>query len=140
MTMRTSRSDDNDPMVEMNITPLVDVMLVLLVIFIVTAPMIVTEAAPVDLPQTSPVKSAELPATQVLVMVADGQMRYKNKPVSDTELVEALRADKANGPVQLQLHADETTPYGKLAKVIALVQSAGIANLAFVTSGIRQSP
>ncbi len=140
MSMRTSRSDDNDPMVEMNITPLVDVMLVLLVIFIVTAPLIVPKAAPVDLPQAGPVKTPEPPATHALVMLADGQMQYKNKPVSDAELVQELQADKAKGPVQLQLHADETIPYGRMAKVIALIQSAGVSNLAFATSNIRKAP
>ena len=133
MSMRTSRGDDNDPMVEMNITPLVDVMLVLLVIFIVTAPLLVPKPPPVDLPQTGEVKEPDPPATYAIVMSGDGQMQYKNKQVSDAELVLALQADKAKGPVQLQIHADESIPYGRLSKVIALVQSAGISNLSFAT-------
>lgn len=133
MSMRTSRSDDNDPMVEMNVTPLVDVMLVLLVIFIVTAPLIVPQAIAIDLPQTGLAQPQESAAKNTLLMQRDGGMFYNTQMVSEEQLAAQLRADKAKGPLQLQIHADEAIPYGRIAAVMALVQSAGISNLSFVT-------
>lgn len=133
MSMRTTRSDDNDPMVEMNVTPLVDVMLVLLVIFIVTAPLIVPQAITIDLPQTGLAQPQESAAKNTLLMQRDGGMFYNTQMVSDEQLAAQLRADKAKGPFQLQIHADEAIPYGRIAAVMALAQSAGISNLSFVT-------
>lgn len=133
MSMRTSRSDDNDPMVEMNVTPLVDVMLVLLVIFIVTAPLIVPQAIKIDLPETGQVQAQEPAVSHTLVMQLDGTMHYNSQTVSKAQLVAQLQADKAKGPIQLQIHADEAIPYGRMAAVMALVQSAGVSNLSFVT-------
>lgn len=133
MSMRTTRSDDNDPMVEMNVTPLVDVMLVLLVIFIVTAPLIVPQAITIDLPQTGLAQPQESAAKNTLLMQRDGGMFYNTQMVSDEQLAAQLRADKAKGPFRLQIHADEAIPYGRIAAVMALAQSAGISNLSFVT-------
>lgn len=133
MSMRTSRSDDNDPMVEMNVTPLVDVMLVLLVIFIVTAPLIVPQVITIDLPQTGLAQPQESAAKNTLLMQRDGGMFYNTQMVSEEQLAAQLRADKAKGPLQLQIHADEAIPYGRIAAVMALVQSAGISNLSFIT-------
>lgn len=133
MSMRTTRSDDNDPMVEMNVTPLVDVMLVLLVIFIVTAPLIVPQAITIDLPQTGLAQPQESAAKNTLLMQRDGGMFYNTQMVSDEQLAAQLRADKVKGPFQLQIHADEAIPYGRIAAVMALAQSAGISNLSFVT-------
>jgi biopolymer transport protein ExbD len=132
MSMRSSRSDDNDPMVEMNVTPLVDVMLVLLVIFIVTAPLIVPQAIKIDLPQTGLVQPQEPVVNHTLLMKLDGGMHYNNQVVSEAQLVSQLQNDQAKGPIQLQIHADEAVPYGRMAAVMALVQSAGVTNLSFV--------
>ena len=133
MSMRTTRSDDNDPMVEMNVTPLVDVMLVLLVIFIVTAPLIVPQSIKIDLPRTGQVQSQEPLVSLTLVMHPDGKMFYNSQEVSEVQLLTLLKSDKDKGPVQLRIHADETMPYGRMAAVMALAQSAGLANLSFVT-------
>ncbi len=133
MSMRTSGKDDNDPMVEMNVTPLVDVMLVLLVIFIVTAPLIVPRAIKIDLPQTGAAPGQDTRDQPVLLIQADGRMNYKNQFVSDAEFIAQLQSDKANGTLQLQVHADESVSYGRMAQVMALAQSAGVHNLSFMT-------
>lgn len=133
MSMRTSGGDDNAPMVEMNVTPLVDVMLVLLVIFIVTAPLIVPRAIKIDLPQAGGAALQESKPQPSLLIQADGRMQYKDQPVNAAELLSQLRADKTQGPIQLQVHADQAVPYGRIAQVMALAQSAGVSNLSFMT-------
>ncbi len=133
MSMRTSGKDDTDPMVEMNVTPLVDVMLVLLVIFIVTAPLIVPRAIKIDLPQTGAAPGQDTSKQPVLLIQADGRMNYKDQFVSDAEFIAQLQSDKANGTLQLQVHADESVSYGRMAQVMALAQSAGVHNLSFMT-------
>jgi biopolymer transport protein ExbD len=120
-------------MVEMNVTPLVDVMLVLLVIFIVTAPLIVPQSIKIDLPQTGQVQSQEPLVSHTLVMQPDGKMFYNNQEVSEVQLLTLLKSDKDKGSVQLRIHADETMPYGRMAAVMALAQSAGLTNLSFVS-------
>lgn len=133
MSMRSSGRDDNEPMVEMNVTPLVDVMLVLLVIFIVTAPLIVPRAIKIDLPQTGGSALQDAKPQPALLIQADGRMQYKDQTVNEAELVVQLRADKTQGPIQLQVHADQSVPYGRIAQVMALAQSAGVNNLSFMT-------
>ncbi len=133
MSMRSSGGDDNSPMVEMNVTPLVDVMLVLLVIFIVTAPLIVPRAIKIDLPQTGAAPGQDTSKQPVLLIQADGRMNYKNQFVSDAEFIAQLQSDKANGTLQLQVHADAAVSYGRMAQVMALAQSAGVHNLSFMT-------
>lgn len=140
MSMRTSGREEHEPMAEMNVTPLVDVMLVLLVIFIVTAPLIVPRAIQINLPKAGGSALAPEPSTQVLLVQADGKLQYKNQPVSDVELAAQLQADKTNAQMQLQLHADESVPYGRIAQVMALVQASGVSKLSFVTLGGSKGP
>ncbi len=125
--------DDQGMMAEINVTPLVDVMLVLLVIFIVTAPLIVPQAMKVSLPQTVPVAQQDQAKNKVLVISPQGSLSYDNRSVEDKSLVLALSADKADPNFQLQIQADRTVPYGRVAEVMALAQSAGVTRLSFVT-------
>lgn len=133
MSMRTSGRDDNEPMVEMNVTPLVDVMLVLLVIFIVTAPLIVPRAIKIDLPKTGGAALQDTQPQPTLQIQADGRLQYNDQAVTAAELLAQLRADKNQGPIQLQVHADQAVPYGRIAEVMSLAQSAGVNNLSFRT-------
>lgn len=125
--------DDQGMMAEINVTPLVDVMLVLLVIFIVTAPLIVPQAMKVSLPQTVPVAQQDQAKNKVLVISPQGSLSYDNRSVEDKSFVLALTADKADPNFQLQIQADRTVPYGRVAEVMALAQSAGVTRLSFVT-------
>ena len=120
-------------MSEINVTPLVDVMLVLLIIFIVTAPLLL-QALPVKLPKTV----AVMPATTKnirLTITAGGTLFLDQRAVTLAELSAQLRqlAHSGSEPT-VQLHADSEVSYGKLAQVMALAQQAGITKLAFVTT------
>ena len=132
MSMRSS--DDSDGAIaEINVTPLVDVMLVLLIIFIVTAPMIAPQAMKISLPQTAPVVQRDQAKNEVLVVFKDGSMNYKGSTVSEAELKAQMTADGKASQYQLQVQADEAVPYGRIAQVMALAQAAGLQRLTFVT-------
>lgn len=133
MSMRTSGSDDDAPMAEINVTPLVDVMLVLLVIFIVTAPLIVPQAMKIKLPQTVSVTQQDQAKNQTLVVLANGNLVYKNRTLDDAAWVAELKVDKAEPLFQVQVQADESVPYGRIAQVMALAQSAGVSRMSFVS-------
>ena len=132
MSMRSS-GDSDGTIAEINVTPLVDVMLVLLIIFIVTAPMIVPQAMKISLPQTAPVVQRDQAQNEVLVVLKDGSMNYKGANISDAELRAQMAADGKAPLYQLQVQADEAVPYGRIAQVMALAQAAGLQKLTFVT-------
>lgn len=125
--------DDSGLMAEMNVTPLVDVMLVLLIVFMVTAPLLIPQSLGVNLPKTEAVQSALERDLTKLIIKADGTLELDGKTMNDQTLKSALTA-KANEPkFQLQIDADENLKYSRLAQVIALAQGAGVSKLALVT-------
>ena len=125
--------DDSGLMAEMNVTPLVDVMLVLLIVFMVTAPLLIPQSLGVNLPKTEAVQSAVERDLTKLIIKADGTLELDGKTMNDQTLKLALTA-KANEPkFQLQIDADENLKYSRLAQVIALAQGAGVSKLALVT-------
>jgi biopolymer transport protein ExbD len=136
MSMRTS--DESDlAIAEINVTPLVDVMLVLLIIFIVTAPMIVPQALKISLPQTAQVVQRDQAKNETLVIDKNGTMNYKGVNVSEAQLKIQMRADGQAPHFQLQVQADEAVPYGRIAQVMALAQGAGLQRLSFVTVPLK---
>lgn len=127
------KSSEQAMMSEINVTPLVDVMLVLLVVFMVTAPLLI-QAVPVKLPQTS--ASVPLtPAKQVQLSVdSAGKIYLDTQVVEREQLKTRLQALRNRSPeLNVQLMADESIPYGQVAKVMGIVQQAGIGKLSFVT-------
>jgi biopolymer transport protein ExbD len=133
------RPDDQVPMSEINVTPLVDVMLVLLVVFIVTAPLLV-QAVKVDLPRTARVPPlAETRAAQITVD-AEGAVQVDQRPTVVAELEPALRAMVEGGTLDVQVHADERVAYGRVAQVMAAAQRAGVSRLSFVTTAGTSGP
>ncbi|MEY4027667.1 MAG: hypothetical protein RLZZ329_1387 [Pseudomonadota bacterium] len=132
MSMRSS-GDTDGAIAEINVTPLVDVMLVLLIIFIVTAPMITPQAMKISLPQTDPVVQRDQAKNEVLVIFKDGSMSYKGSNISELELKAFMVADGKVPHYQLQVQADEAVPYGRVAQVMALAQTAGLNKLTFIT-------
>lgn len=132
MSMRTS-GDSDGAIAEINVTPLVDVMLVLLIIFIVTAPMIVPQAMKITLPQTAPVVQRDQAKNQTLVVYKDGQINYKGVDLSETQLKAQMAQEGKEPGFQLQVQADEAVPYGRIAQIMALAQAAGLQKLTFVT-------
>jgi len=131
--MAFSSNNHDDIMSEMNITPLVDVMLVLLVVFIVTAPML-TNAIPVNLPKTSTVAPADRP--DPLVVSVDGtQQLFLNKQAMAREqlLSQLTAAQRANSDVVVQVQADKDASYGAVAALLADIEQSGIHRLALLT-------
>jgi biopolymer transport protein ExbD len=132
---------DNDgtrPMAEINMIPLIDVMLVLLVIFIVTAPLL-THAIRVNLPDASTQVSVDKPETISLSIDAAGAFYWDRTPVTREELDARLaEAGRRTPQPQLNLRAEYTTQYQSLADVMAAAQNAGINRLSFVTEPVRK--
>ncbi len=127
-----SRNDD-DMMSEMNITPLVDVMLVLLVVFIVTAPML-TNAIPVQLPKTAAVAPAERTDPLVISIDAQQQLFINKDPFPRDRLAAHLQQAKANNAnLVVQVQADKEANYGEVAALLADVEQAGITRLSLLT-------
>ncbi len=119
------------PMAEINTTPLVDVMLVLLVIFIITAPLF-QQAVPIDLPRVDSTRLDDKPQTIQLALDADGRLFLDGAP-ADRTLVDARFAAAAPANPELHLRADRATRYEQVADIIAAAQRAGIVKIAFVT-------
>lgn len=119
---------------EINMTPLVDVMLVLLIVFMVTLPALV-DAAQVRLPQA---RSTPLPRNLPHVdvrLAADGTPRWNGAAVTAEALQARLRqAAQQNPPPQIRLYADRATPYAFVADLLAAAQRAGVQGVAFVTA------
>ncbi|WP_310534219.1 biopolymer transporter ExbD [Novosphingobium sp.] len=139
---RRSRRGGRAPMAEINVTPLVDVMLVLLAIFMVTAPLLAA-GVKVDLPE-SRAEALPQPAQQVtLSMTGDGRMWLDEDELSPGELPDRLaQAAAANGgkPPQLTLRADRGLPYGTVMTVIGEINRAGVRSIALVTDSSVSAP
>jgi biopolymer transport protein ExbD len=120
-------------MSDINVTPMVDVMLVLLVIFIITAPMF-THAIKLDLPRTQ-AAGAQPPAATVSIAVdAAGTVYWDTDPVDAAALAARMAAAAKQSPQpELQLRADKNTRYEVVAEVMAAAQAQGLSRLGFVT-------
>jgi biopolymer transport protein ExbD len=125
------------PMAEINMIPLVDVMLVLLIIFMITAPLLAHKIK-IDLPQASTVLLEEKPDTIVISLMADGQMFLNDAPINRAGMVERL-ADEAQRKPQpeLHLHVDRALQFQALATVMADAQNAGMVKVGIATDPIR---
>ncbi|GJI97895.1 transport-related membrane protein [Duganella caerulea] len=121
------------PMADINVTPMVDVMLVLLVIFILSAPMF-TNAVKLELPKAQAQANSQQAATVTLSIDGAGKIFWNNDPV-ELSVLEARLVDAAKLEPQpeLQLRADKDTRYEVVAQVMAAAQSHGLTKLGFVT-------
>jgi len=131
--MAFSTQDNDEVLSEINVTPLVDVMLVLLVVFIVTAPLL-TNAIPINLPKTEAVAP---PDQKPLVVSIDAQGKlFIDKDEIQSGLLEFnLAQAKAKDPeLRVQLQADDGVNYGEVARAMAAIERAGITKLAVITA------
>ena len=131
--MAFNTQSDQEMMSEINVTPLVDVMLVLLVVFIVTAPLL-SQSLEVKLPKTAAVATRMETKQQVVTINAQGQITLESVALSDEKLAQQLvesAAGKDN--FELHVHADEAVPYGRVAQIMAIAQHAGVSKLSFMT-------
>ncbi len=130
---RLERRAGGAPMSDINMTPLIDVMLVLLVIFIIAAPLMASSLK-LQLPQTvggSPGDSASILS---LAIDVDGRLFVADEVMPRERVMERVRAAaKANPATEVQLRADSRVPYGRVAEMIGLVQDAGLSRIGFVT-------
>ena len=131
---RLERTQGSAPMSDINMTPLIDVMLVLLVIFMLTAPLM-TSQLKLDLPKAdaAPAPDAQTP-TLALALTADGRLHLEERDISREALAAQAEAKaKARPDTEVQLRADRAVPYGQVAELIGLLQKAGLNRIAFVT-------
>jgi biopolymer transport protein ExbD len=127
------RGGPSQPMADINVTPLVDVMLVLLVIFIITAPLL-SYAIKLDLPNDPAPASEPAPATVRLSIDASGAIYWDGETVSDAELTARMaEAAKTTALPEVHLRADKATRYERIAFVLSTAQQAGLAKIGFVT-------
>ncbi len=129
---RLERTQGTPPMSDINMTPLVDVMLVLVVIFILTAPLLASSIR-LDLPQSDAAQPGQPPAFVTLVVDPSGQAYLDEQPVSMAQLAQALAQRAARNPdTEVQLRADAAVPYGKVVEVMGVAQKAGLNRIGFV--------
>lgn len=132
--MSFSTQDSDEVLSEMNVTPLVDVMLVLLVVFIVCAPLM-TNAIKVNLPKTDAVAAAEKKDPVVVSVDKDGKFFLAKTEVAPESLEASLQDVKAKDPeVRVQLQADTSVNYGAVAKAMASIERSGITRISVMTS------
>ena len=131
------QSGPSQPMAEINVTPLVDVMLVLLVIFIITAPLL-SYAIKIDLPNDPAPAAEPAPATVKLSIDAAGTVYWDGEAVTDADLaIRMATAAKAKTLPEIHVRADKATRYERIAFVLSSAQQAGLAKVGFVTEPAR---
>ena len=129
---RLDRTAGSQPMSDINMTPLIDVMLVLVVIFIITAPLLASSIK-LDLPKTDAAKAGDAPKSVTVVMDATGQAYLKDQPVALDELARLLSVSaQANPETEVLLRADKTVPYGRIVEVMGAAQKAGLNRIGVV--------
>lgn len=126
------KGDKSAPMSDINMTPLIDVMLVLVVIFIVTAPLLAS-AIRLDLPRSQAARPVASAAAIELVVDAAGQTFLDDRPISLERLgLELARTAQVDPQTEVRLRADARVPYGRVVEVMGLAQKAGLGRIGFV--------
>ncbi|MBZ4210945.1 MAG: biopolymer transporter ExbD [Comamonadaceae bacterium] len=133
---RLERTQGSQPMSEINVTPLVDVMLVLVVIFIITAPLLASSIK-LDLPRSDAAKPGEAPKFVSVVVDKAGRTFLNDQPLELPELAKNLAQTAASRPdTEVQLRADAAVPYGRIVEVMGLAQKAGLNRIGFVADPV----
>ena len=137
---RLERNPGARPMADINMTPLIDVMLVLLVIFMITAPLMTTSLK-LDLPKTEGARPSDAPLFIAVAINEQGQMFVGDDAVTAEQLLQRARDAARRDPLtEVQLRADSRVPYGRVAELIGLVQDAGLTRVGFVTEAGSPAP
>jgi biopolymer transport protein ExbD/biopolymer transport protein TolR len=130
---RLERSAAPRPLSDNNMTPLIDVMLVLMVIFMITAPLM-SSSLKLDLPKAEGATPSEAPNVLILAIDAKGTLYAGDEALPRDALLQRARAAARRDPLtEVQLRADSAVPYGRVADLIGLVQDAGLSRNGFVT-------
>jgi biopolymer transport protein TolR len=134
---RLARNPAPRPMSDINMTPLIDVMLVLLVIFIITAPLLTTSLK-LDLPNTPAAQPSEAPQFITLAIDREGRLYLGEERLDPAALSLRIQEAARRDPrTEVQLRADERVAYGRVAELIGIVQQAGLSRIGFVTETIE---
>ncbi|MBL0245412.1 MAG: biopolymer transporter ExbD [Rhodoferax sp.] len=132
-TQEAALGDDTEVMNEINMTPLVDVMLVLLIIFIITVP-VMKHAISVELPSATALRQTIKPETIALSVDAQGGYFWNQNPVSEQELVRLLEIEAAKSPQpELHIRGDKAVRYEFVVQAMAQARQAGLHKIGFVT-------
>lgn len=134
MAMSPFASDDDDGLMnEINMTPLVDVMLVLLIVFMVTIP-VIRHAVKIDLPHASSQKEETKPVQVNVSIDADGNVMWNDQKISaDALRAKIAQAAQTSPQPELHLNADRKVAYEKVAQVMSAAQAGGLTKIGFVT-------
>jgi len=130
---RLERVEASRPMSDINMTPLIDVMLVLLVIFMITAPLM-TSSLKLELPRAEGAKPTDAQQFVTLAVDPQGRVFWGDEPITlETLRLRVREAAVRNPATEVQLRADKTVPYGRVAELIGVVQDGGLNRVGFVT-------
>jgi biopolymer transport protein ExbD len=130
---RFERGADETPMSDINMTPLIDVMLVLLVIFIITAPLLAGHVA-LDLPKVAAAPAPRPVASLAVALQKDGSLYLDARPVTPAQLqARFTAAAQRDAATEVRIRADTAVPYGAVAALLAAAQQAGLTHIGFVT-------
>ena len=130
---RLERTPGTTPMSDINMTPLIDVMLVLLVIFMITAPLM-TSSLKLDLPKSDAAQPNDTPQFIAVALDRDGRYFVGDEALDAAAFTARVtEAARRNPQTEVQLRADRGVPYGRVAELIGIVQKAGLTRIGFVT-------
>jgi len=133
MSMNVGEAGDDDPMMEMNMTPLIDVLLVLLVMFIITIP-VMTHAVKLDMPRPNSTPPATQPVVINLEIDFDGTILWNGSPIAGVDALDAYFRREAAADPQPELHIrpNKRAQYDVVARVLASAQRNGLRKIGFV--------
>ena len=135
--MAGGAQDSEDAIVGINVTPLVDIVLVLLIIFMVTAKIIVSQSVPLDLPKAA--SGTDVQTVFSVVLAADGSTQIDSKPVANDDAIfpAAKEARAKNAELRAVIKADSAVPHGRVIHVLDILKQAQVAKIAF---GVSPAP
>ena len=137
---RLQRPGTSQPMSDINMTPLIDVMLVLLVIFMITAPLM-TSSLKLELPTASGAQPNDAPQFISVALDAQGQLFFGEEALEPAAFAaRVIETARKNPRTEVQLRADKGVPYGRVAELIGVVQKAGLNRIGFVTESGGAAP
>lgn len=138
--MAGGSQDSEEAITGINVTPLVDIVLVLLIIFMVTAKLIVSKSVPLDLPKAA--SGSDIQTVFSIVLAADGTTQVDSKPVTNDDAILGMSkgARDKNPELRAVIKADTTVPHGRVIHVLDLLKQAGVAKIAFGVSPVAPSP
>jgi biopolymer transport protein TolR len=131
--LRDRSDEDLQPSAEINVTPFIDVMLVLLIIFMVTAPLL-TQGVKVELPKVAAAPPVDNKNAVTITVSADGQLQVGDNVVALTDIVAAVRRELVDETQPVRIRGDAAAPYGSVLQVIDRLTRDGLTRLTFLTS------